>query len=261
MLPLYWAKSTNCSNLVLAPLHLLSCTSINRCRRKPLLIVLSLMSCSSVDGCGLLYCTDVLVTSKSFQHHWGHMPIVEPRVSSVWYQSGIVCCFFNSIWWRRSKVWGMLCLLPARISNPRSWEFCLFYFAWHLWISFKEMHGIQNNADMIFQLNKDKSRWSLFTQEFKTALFFFSFFFLMYRDDDGLNVTGRFYPPIGVEGVAHDMVLECLWKCSGKLMWKCLLFVEVLSYETPSTHFFRKHMELFLESIWIFVANAKVLPT
>lgn len=56
---------------------------------------------------------------------------------------------------------------------------------------------------------------SSFTKQFKTALYFF---FLMYQDDDGLNVTGRFYPPIRVEGVAHDMVLECLWKCSGKLM-------------------------------------------
>lgn len=48
---------------------------------------------------------------------------------------------------------------------------------------------------------------------------------MVLQDDEGLKETGRFYDvePVCVEGVAHDMMLDCSWeKGAGVLLnWLC----------------------------------------
>lgn len=37
---------------------------------------------------------------------------------------------------------------------------------------------------------------------------------MVLQDDEGLKETGRFYDaePVCIEGVAHDMMLDCSWE-------------------------------------------------
>lgn len=48
---------------------------------------------------------------------------------------------------------------------------------------------------------------------------------MVLQDDEGLKETGRFYEvePVCIEGVAHDMMLDCSWEKGSEVLlsWLC----------------------------------------
>lgn len=89
-------------------------------------------------------------------------------------------------------------------------------------ILFEDIHWVQKYTELF----KPYGTWT-------TIIFFFSIFWINivasnhksnnlknFQDAEGLQETGRFYgvSPVYVEGVAHDMMLDCYWEEGAKVI-------------------------------------------